>query len=222
MDLINSTYKILAAQMLTILLVLLSFGVSSAAIANARILVWGDSLSAAYGISVKNGWVNLLKKELADEAVIINGSISGETTQGGLTRLPAALKRHKPDLIILELGANDGLRGFPPRVIKSNLQKMIEKSRQAGAQVILLGMRIPPNYGKAYSRQFESVFSSLAKTHQLPFIPFFLEKVITDLSLLQEDELHPTAAAQPLLLREILPTIKQTLKLKAESGHASL
>lgn len=222
MDLINSTYKIHAAQMLTILLVLLSFGVSSAAFANARILVWGDSLSAAYGISVKNGWVNLLKKELADEAVIINGSISGETTQGGLTRLPAALKRHTPDLIILELGANDGLRGFPPRVIKSNLQKMIEKSRQAGAQVILLGMRIPPNYGKAYSRQFESVFSSLAETHQLPFIPFFLEKVITDLSLLQEDELHPTAAAQPLLLREILPTIKQTLKLKAESGHASL
>ena len=188
--------------------------ITSTATASQKILVWGDSLSAAYGISVERGWVNLMRKELNGKASIINGSISGETTRGGLTRLPAALNTHRPDLVLIELGANDGLRGFPPKIIKANLKRMINKSRQSGARVVLLGMKIPPNYGVAYSKRFEAVFSELAKEYQLPFIPFFLENVIKNLQLLQQDELHPTAEAQPLLLRKVLPTIKRELNEK--------
>ena len=207
----NSLFKITLYLFSTLVLLLM---VSSAS-ANQKILVWGDSLSAAYGISVEHGWVNLMRKELAGKASIINGSISGETTRGGLTRLPAALNIHQPDLVLLELGANDGLRGFPPKTIKANLKKMINKSRLSGARVVLLGMKIPPNYGVAYSKKFEAVFSELAKEYQLPFIPFFLESVIKNLQLLQQDELHPTAEAQPLLLRKILPIIKRELREKA-------
>lgn len=178
--------------------------------ASQKILVWGDSLSAAYGIPVDKGWVNLMRLELGKEVEIINGSISGETTQGGLTRLPSALKTHKPDLIILELGANDGLRGIPPKVTKRNLKKMIEQAQQKEAKVILLGIKIPPNYGMAYSQKFESVFADLAEDYKLPFIPFFLEDIIEKLELLQEDELHPTAEAQPLLLKKVLPVFIST------------
>ncbi len=179
--------------------------------AKEKILIWGDSLSAAYGIPVESGWVSLLKKELGNKATVVNGSISGETTQGGLTRLPKALKMHQPDIVLIELGANDGLRGFPPQTIKANLKNMINKSQKKGAQVILLGMKIPPNYGKPYSDQFEAVFSELAREYQLPYIPFFLESIINNHELLQDDELHPTAGAQPLLLKEILPTINTVL-----------
>jgi acyl-CoA thioesterase-1 len=186
--------------------------ITNTASANEKILIWGDSLSAAYGISVDSGWVSLLKKELENEATIINGSISGETTQGGLTRLPAALITHQPDVVVIELGANDGLRGFPPQTIKANLKRMINKSQKAGAQVILLGMKIPPNYGKLYSDKFEAVFAELAREFHLSYIPFFLENIIGNRRLLQEDELHPTAAAQPLLLKEILPTINKVLE----------
>lgn len=181
--------------------------------ASEKILVWGDSLSAAYGMPVEKGWVNLMQKELGDSIRIINGSVSGETTQGGITRLPAALTQYQPDLVILELGANDGLRGIPPRVTKQNLQKMIQLIQKNNARVILLGMKIPPNYGVAYSRQFENIFTVLAKEFELPFIPFFLDKVITRLDLLQEDELHPTAKAQPILLNEVLPVVNKVLKL---------
>lgn len=180
--------------------------------AATKILVWGDSLSAAYGIPVEKGWVSLLEKKLGDDFKIVNGSISGETTQGGLSRLPTALKAHAPDFIILELGANDGLRGFPPQVTKLNLQQMIEQSKQAQAQVMLLGMKIPPNYGTLYSEKFESQFVELANDHQLPFIPFFLENIMQDLKLLQADELHPTAEAQPIILESILPTLKSALQ----------
>lgn len=198
---------------ITLFLLLFSVGAASA---NQKILVWGDSLSAAYGIPVEKGWVNLMRNkfnERGKKVEINNGSISGETTQGGLTRLPRALKRVKPDVIILELGANDGLRGISPDVTKSNLDKMIKLSQKANAKVILLGMKIPPNYGVAYSQKFEQVFKGLAKQYDLPFIPFFLEKVIVDLKLLQEDELHPTAEAQPIILSSILPTV---IKLIAE------
>jgi len=181
--------------------------------ATEKILVWGDSLSAAYGIPVEKGWVNLMQQELGDSISIVNGSVSGETTQGGITRLPAALTQYQPDLVILELGANDGLRGIPPRVTKQNLKKMIQMVQNNNARVILLGMKIPPNYGVAYSRQFESTFTDLAKEFQLPFIPFFLDKVITRLDLLQEDELHPTAKAQPMLMNEVLPVVNKVLKL---------
>ena len=176
------------------------------------ILVWGDSLSAAYGIPVEKGWVNLLQGKLGDDYKIINGSISGETTQGGLTRLPNALKMHNPDFVILELGANDGLRGISPQITKNNLQQMIEQSKQTQAEVLLLGMKIPPNYGVAYSEKFEAQFADLANTYNLPFIPFFLENVIENLDLLQADQLHPTAEAQPIILESILPSLKKSLK----------
>lgn len=193
-------------------LIALLFFIALANTANAstKVLVWGDSLSAAYGIPVEKGWVNLMRKELGEKVEIVNGSISGETTQGGLTRLPSALKTHQPDVIILELGANDGLRGIPPRVTKNNLKKIIELAQQKEAKVILLGIKIPPNYGIAYSQQFESVFADLATEYKLPFIPFFLENVIEKLELLQEDELHPTAEAQPLLLKKVLPIFIET------------
>lgn len=180
-----------------------------------KILVWGDSLSAAYGIPVEKGWVNLLKNKLGDGFEVINGSISGETTQGGLTRLPAALKTHAPDFIILELGANDGLRGLPPQVTKRNLQQMIEQSKQAQANVMLLGMKIPPNYGEVYSEKFEAQFVELANDYQLPFIPFFLENIIQNLDLFQADELHPTAEAQSIILEYILPTLKSALRINS-------
>lgn len=184
---------------------------TNSASAGQKILVWGDSLSAAYGIPVEKGWVNLMRGELGEKFEIINGSISGETTQGGLTRLPAALKNHKPDFVLLELGANDGLRGLPPLVTENNLKKMIEASQKVNAKVILLGMKIPPNYGLAYAEKFEGIFSNLAKEYELPFIPFFLEGIIEKLDLLQEDELHPTAAAQPYILNKVLPTLKKQL-----------
>ena len=184
---------------------------SNGASAKQKILVWGDSLSAAYGIPIEKGWVNLMQEELGDDVEIINGSISGETTQGGLTRLPIALKTHNPDFVILELGANDGLRGIAPSVTKSNLKKMIEQAQLAEAKVMLLGMKIPPNYGMAYTQQFEAQFSQLAKDYKLPFIPFFLEDVIQNLALLQEDELHPTEAAQPIILEKVLTTLKSEL-----------
>jgi len=193
-----------------LLLILITLFTSASA--NQKILVWGDSLSAAYGIPKEKGWVNLMREELGDSVTITNGSISGETTRGGLTRLPKALKNIKPDLVILELGANDGLRGVSPSVTKSNLKKMIQQAQKANAKVILLGMKIPPNYGVAYSKKFESAFSELAEKYKLPFIPFFLENIVTDLKLLQEDELHPTAEAQPLLLKNVLPTVMSAIK----------
>lgn len=182
--------------------------------ASTKVLVWGDSLSAAYGIPVEKGWVNLMRQELGDAVEVINGSMSGETTRGGLTRLPRALTTHKPDYVLLELGANDGLRGLPPSVTKNNLKKMIEQVQQANATVIMLGMKIPPNYGMAYSQKFESLFSELANEFQIPYIPFFMATIIENLELLQEDELHPTAEAQPLLLKEILPTLSNLLRKK--------
>ena len=201
------SFNIFKPVLVTILLVL-STNIASA---NQKVLVWGDSLSAAYGISVEKGWVNLMKVKLGDKVNITNGSISGETTQGGLTRLPSALKKNSPDIVVLELGANDGLRGLPPTVTKKNLNKMINLAQKANAKVILLGMKIPPNYGIAYSQKFEKIFSDLADQYKLPFIPFFLDNVIVDLTLLQEDELHPTAEAQPLILSNILPTIQNEL-----------
>lgn len=190
-------------------LALTSFTTASA---KQTILIWGDSLSAAYGIPVEKGWVNLMRKELGEEVEIINGSISGETTKGGLTRLPVALEMHQPNVIIFELGANDGLRGLPPTVTKHNLNKMIQQARKKNANIVLLGMKIPPNYGIAYSKQFEKLFADLAKEYELPFIPFFLEDIIQDLKLLQVDELHPTIEAQPILLKKILPVVQTQIK----------
>ena len=211
MGFILKVFKPVQRCFLFIAVMLFSSVFSSTVFADQKILIWGDSLSAAYGIPLEKGWVNLMRTELGEKFEIINGSISGETTQGGRTRLPKALEKHQPNYIVLELGANDGLRGIPPNITKINLDKMIQAAQAANAKVILLGMKIPPNYGAAYSEKFEAVFTDLAEQYKLPFIPFFLEDVAENFDYLQADELHPTASAQPILLKRILPTIKKEL-----------
>ena len=173
-----------------------------------KVLVWGDSLSAAYGIPQEKGWVSLLQERYKDELEVVNASISGETTQGGLTRLPEALERHKPTLLLLELGANDGLRGFKTEVMEENLQRMIEMSQAADAKVVLLGIRIPLNYGFTYTQKFEKVYVDLAEKFKLPLLPFLLEPVALDFDLMQADGLHPTADAQPKVLEHVLTLLK--------------
>ena len=185
------------------------------------VLVWGDSLSAAYGIQQEEGWVTLLQEQYKDELEIVNASISGETTQGGLTRLPDALERHKPTLLILELGANDGLRGIKTEVMQANLQKMIEISQAADVRVVLLGIRIPLNYGFTYTQKFEQVYVDLAEKFDLPFLPFLLEPIALDYDLMQSDGLHPTAAAQPQVLEHILTVLQPEIeKMLASEGDA--
>ncbi len=176
-----------------------------------KVLVWGDSLSAAYGIPVDKGWVSLLQEQYKDELDIINGSISGETTQGGLSRLPEALALHKPTLLLLELGANDGLRGIQTEIMQENLQQMIVMSQEAGAKVALLGIRIPLNYGFTYTQKFEKVYVDLAEKFELPLLPFLLETVALDFDLMQSDGLHPTADAQPKVLEHVMTMLKSVL-----------
>jgi acyl-CoA thioesterase-1 len=179
------------------------------------ILVLGDSLSAGYGIPAEQGWVSLLQRRLAERGFphqVVNASISGDTTSGGLSRLPAALERHRPTLVILELGANDGLRGQLPLAMANNLGRMIELSRQAGAQVLLAEMRIPPNYGPSYTQKFQATFGELAKHYDIPLIPFLLEGVAGNPALIQEDGLHPRAEAQPRILDNVWPVLEPLLK----------
>ena len=176
-----------------------------------KVLVWGDSLSAAYGIPVDKGWVSLLQEQYKDELDIVNGSISGETTQGGLSRLPEALALHKPTLLLLELGANDGLRGIQTEIMRENLQQMIVMSQEAGAKVALLGIRIPLNYGFTYTQKFEKVYVDLAEKFELPLLSFLLETVALDYDLMQSDGLHPTADAQPKVLEHVMTMLKSVL-----------
>jgi acyl-CoA thioesterase-1 len=177
-----------------------------------KVLVWGDSLSAAYGIPVDKGWVSLLQEQYKDELDVVNASISGETTQGGLSRLPDALERHKPTLLLLELGANDGLRGIQTETMQENLQKMIVMSQEAGAKAALLGIRIPLNYGFTYTQKFEKVYVDLAEKYDLPLLPFLLETVALDYDLMQSDGLHPTADAQPKVLEHVMTMLKSVLE----------
>lgn len=177
-----------------------------------KVLMWGDSLSAAYGISQEEGWVSLLQQQYKDRLDIVNASISGETTQGGLSRLPNALELHKPTLLLLELGANDGLRGIQTGVMQENLQKMIEMSQAAGAEVVLLGIRIPLNYGFVYTQKFEKVYVDLAEKYSLPLLPFLLETVALDYDLMQADGLHPTADAQPKVLEHVLTLLGSVIE----------
>lgn len=176
------------------------------------ILVWGDSLSSAYGIRAEQGWASLLNDRLSNRGIrIVNKSIPGETTYGGLERMPEALAAHEPDLVVLGLGSNDGLRGLETDRMHENLARMIQQSLDSGSQVLLLGMRIPPNYGKIYSETFHEVFINLEAQFKVPFVPFFLEPVAVDFDLMQEDGFHPSAAAQPILLEHIWPTISLIL-----------
>ncbi len=183
------------------------------------LLVWGDSLSAAYGISTDQGWVHLLQSKLgntegAKDIKVVNGSISGETTSGGLTRFPEALAEHKPNFVIIELGANDGLRGLSIKAMRSNLEQMIQLAQKSNAKVALLGMYMPANFGRMYSEQFKKTYQELAEQYQLPFNPFFLEGVALKDDLLLQDGLHPNEKAQPQLLDNIFPVIAELIGIK--------
>ena len=191
--------------------------VASLSQADPVIMVLGDSISAAYGIQIQQGWVKLLESRLVEEypqAKVFNESISGDTTAGGLDRLPAALNRNHPNWVLLELGANDGLRGFAPEIIKQNLVSIIQAAQKTEAKVILLGVRIPPNYGKRYTEMFYSVYPQLATEFKLPFLPFIMEDVALNRDLMQADGLHPNAAAQPLIAEKIWQTLEPMIRHK--------
>jgi acyl-CoA thioesterase-1 len=166
----------------------------------------GDSISAGYGIQRDEGWVELLANSLAEAEyphVVINGSLSGETTGGGLARLPQALDTHAPSVVVIELGGNDGLRGYPTDLVRSNLKEMVELSLARDAKVLLVGMQIPPNYGPRYTEAFFGMYATVASETGVPLVPFFLEKVALTPGLMQSDGIHPTAEAQPLLLETL-------------------
>ncbi len=183
-------------------------------LAEARpvLLVMGDSLSAAYGIEQQEGWVSLLESRLDGKARVINASISGETSSGGASRLPDPLGQHEPDIVLLELGGNDGLRGLPPRQFEANMADMIEASQAAGAEVLLLGIDIPPNYGQAYRDAFTGVYYRLADEFEVPLVPFLLEGIALDETLMQNDGIHPTAAAQSRILETVWPELAEMLE----------
>jgi acyl-CoA thioesterase-1 len=178
-----------------------------------KILVMGDSLSAGYGIDIQQGWVNLLEKELTKNhsIQIINASVSGETSSGGNSRLPALLAEHAPDIVILELGGNDGLRGQPLKLLEKNLQAMIDASKKVSAKILLAGMQIPPNYGARYSNQFKALYGTLAEKNELGLVPFLLEGIGGNEALVQRDGIHPTAEAQPIIVKNVLPELEKIL-----------
>ncbi len=171
------------------------------------ILVLGDSLSAAYNMPEDAGWVALLEARLQSNMeappAVVNASVSGETSAGGLSRLPALLEAHRPGLVLIELGGNDGLRGLPPAHFRDNMQRMITLSREAGAKVMLAGVEIPPNYGSAYRDRFRAVYHDLAAQHDVPLLPFILEGIALEPGMMQADGIHPTAEAQPLILETV-------------------
>jgi acyl-CoA thioesterase-1 len=178
------------------------------------VLIVGDSISAAFGLDTRVGWVSLLEKRLAEQGFkdkVVNASVSGDTSAGGQARLPALLAEHKPALVILELGGNDGLRGQPPAQLQQNLTDMVRQSQKAGAKVLLLGMKIPPNYGERYTTAFAAVYPKVAQDTDAALVPFMLEGVGGVPSMTQADGLHPNADAQPFLLENVWPTLKPLL-----------
>lgn len=182
--------------------------------AAGTVLIVGDSISAAFGLDTRQGWVALLEKRLKDQGFtdrVVNASVSGDTSAGGQARLPALLAEHKPEVVILELGGNDGLRGQPPRQLQQNLASMIDSSQAQGAKVLLLGMQLPPNYGVRYTQAFSQVYSQLASEKKVALVPFFLDGVGGHSELMQADGLHPAAAAQGKLLENVWPTLKPLL-----------
>lgn len=176
------------------------------------ILVWGDSLSSAYGLAVDQGWVFLLQQRLGKDHKVINASVSGETSGGGRSRLSEALHRHRPDIVIIELGGNDGLRGLPPSVTRKNLEEMIVIARKLEVKVLLLGIKLPPNYGPQYSHRFETIYPEVAQKYNVPLVPFLLNGIAEDFSLMQKDGIHPTAEAQPKVLDNVMQTLKKLIE----------
>jgi acyl-CoA thioesterase I len=185
------------------------------------ILVFGDSLSAAYGLRPEQGWAALLAQRLQSQGYgyqVVNASVSGETTEGGLTRLPRALRLHQPAVVILELGGNDGLRGLPVAATRDNLARMAQLARAAGARVLLIGIRIPPNYGPRYTQEFAAVFPALANQYHLPLVPFLLERVALDAARMQQDGLHPNALGEPQVLDTVWPYLMPLLEKNTRAG----
>jgi acyl-CoA thioesterase-1 len=218
--------KIYRAHLLRLLLIC-SGGVLALTPAQAApqptLLIVGDSISAAYGMEPRQGWVTLLQEQLqANPATrgiaVVNASISGETSSGGLQRLPALLQKHQPQWLILELGGNDGLRGYPLPQLRNNLQAMIDMGRAQGSQMILVGMQIPPNYGARYSNQFAEMYPQLAAAYQLPLVPQWLQPLAARPDLLQADGIHPTAAAQPQLLAAVWEQLQPLLQNSMAAG----
>ena len=178
------------------------------------LLVLGDSISAAFGLDTRQGWVSLLEQRLAAEGFdyrVVNASVSGDTSAGGLARLPTLLTEHRPDLLIVELGGNDGLRGQPPAQLQQNLAAMVQQARKAGTRVLILGMKLPPNYGLRYTTAFADVFPQVAKEQDVALVPFLLEGAAGLPLMTQADGIHPTAAAQPRLLDNVWPVLKPLL-----------
>jgi acyl-CoA thioesterase-1 len=202
----------LSRYLLLIFITLLT--VPPTAAGNAGILIVGDSLSAAYGMEISEAWPSLLQRRLEKDGHayrVFNSSITGETTQGGLTRLPRLLEKHQPAIVIIELGGNDGLRGLPLEVTRANLSEMIERSQAAGARVLLAEMRIPPNYGRTYTEQFNGTYTELADRHGTVLLPFLLQEIALEPGMMQADGIHPTAAAQPVIMDKVWSALKPLL-----------
>ncbi len=179
------------------------------------IMILGDSISAGYGLNPQQGWVTLLQQRLNQQFPkqhqVVNASVSGETTSGALARLPKLLQSHKPDVVVIELGGNDGLRGQPPQMIQKNLAQLIQQSQKSQAKVVLLGMKIPPNYGAAYSQAFEKNYQTLSQQYNVKLYPFFMNGIAGNKNLMQKDLIHPNAAAQKILLDNAYPLIRGAL-----------
>jgi acyl-CoA thioesterase-1 len=200
---------------------LLFIALQNAVASSRTILVFGDSLSAAHGIRPEQGWVALLVQRLKAQGYgyqIVNASVSGETSSGGLERLPRALQLNQPQIVVLELGANDGLRGLPLASTRQNLTQMLQLSQVAGARVLLVGIRLPPNYGQRYTDEFARMFPQLAEQFHVPLVPFLLEKVALNPALMQDDGLHPNAAGEPAVLDNLWPYLQPLLNKNLSGG----
>ena len=209
-------------MLLRSIVIFFSFVILGGPAHGGTVLVWGDSLSAGYQLRIEQAWPSLMQTRLDSEGFphrVVNASVSGETTSGGLTRLAAALAEHQPDLFILELGANDGLRGLQPRLMAENLDAMIKAAQGAGARVLLVGMRMPPNYGPAFTRRFEEAFRDVATANDVPLLPFLLEGFAEQPEMFLPDGIHPNADAQHLILDTVweylLPLLKSPVEVTA-------
>ncbi|MEW8625327.1 MAG: arylesterase [Candidatus Thiodiazotropha sp.] len=194
-------------------------------LAQTTLLVVGDSLSAGYGVTTEVRWVNLLSQRLNAHCgpfQVVNASVSGDTSQGGLSRLPALLSKHQPALVIIELGGNDGLRGINSRAMHDNLQRMVKLSKQAGAAVLLLGVRLPANYGPEFTKAFHQVYYDVSEAESVPLVPFFLQGVALDMSLMQNDGIHPNDKAQPILKDNVWAGLRPLLKAVGFSTDSCL
>jgi acyl-CoA thioesterase-1 len=199
-----------------VVLLVLGFAAFSARADTPAILIFGDSISAGYGLAhVDKGWAEMLRVKLKDEGYgyqVVNASVSGETTAGGLARLPRALALHHPQIVIIELGGNDGLRALPIDQMRANLAKMVDLSADMGARVLLLGMRIPPNYGPEFTEKFRSTFADVARDKKVPLVPFLLSDIALSPNLMQADGFHPNELGQPQLLANVWPGLKPILR----------